>query len=858
MAGIRDFYLGRLGLPTLFDDVKEGVGSPLNSDTGGVVLAKKRTKGYSLNAHVWGTSGDLDQYAAGERMRRQVRALLDNDRARADGMYMMSIADPSLNGWIMLGQGQLDYSDGGVSLAQYKLTLDEMFRLGSLRTHREGRRATLVDRRLSTTQNDYLGWLVGGLGFAGATAQSIVCLPNCTDVVVNRQALSKATTYLVGGINTTLLGQRQQLDQNNPQQAVLGRVNGEIIHYNRTEAMQRSGDVVAYDRQGVVPLPADTNWFGNPVPAASLTNWPAGGTRVTTGGPPQMNNCAYGWYSLAGNTTLASASGLVWVNGEVVGYGVWLRAHTPADVGKTVRIRITDGTTTGSTNVVLTAGWTFFGGTVTATSTTLGGTWGVDTGGGLAAAAYDVTGFISTRNALTATPPNSFDPDTQGSWGGTQYASQNYLTDYQSALGWEELYGPDQTTTLGDVPVISNGQCRVRYVPAVGAWAVDDFVAGTGLVEQGRFMAFADTGSGAREAITLVDSAVLEWTQERAVIRAVMQGTGVAADARVSIIITLQRGWTGPRVEVYTRASVISATPSAVLHYAPAVNSETVFAFGFAGGNATESSSSPSFTWNCATFVGSNSWASGTINYCALLQPTQGNILPAHFAVIQLSASVTGSTSTLPYGAARFGIQFTQAVGASPSYVQVQLGNGTVKEKIVEAETIMNAAGTRTLVADASAFGAGNNAVNDTQTASTADTLSDASGGPLNGLAPGTYGIWARVRSTVAADQISVSHVFSGITTNTTPVVLTVGTAYSWYYLGEAQLTSGSSPGTFSLRAWRSSGTGNARVDRVMAVRQTGRMILSGTGISNDYSGLRDHGESSLYESRPEPTLLER
>lgn len=234
--GVRDAQLGRLGLATIYDNMTEGVGDTLAVTGAGVALGERKPKRYAFNLAVHGTQGDPDPYAAGLRMRRQVRALMENSRLRGEGLYFQFLADLEQNGWVLLGGGQLEYMDGGVSLAQFQLTLDDAYRVGSLRTHRPARRVELYDRRLATTPRDWLGQ-VFGTDYAALTAQAITYLPvGVTDVVGSQKApVAYGTRTGLGGATPV----------------VVGRTHGEVLNYEWAEAaMNGWDDVVVWDRAG--------------------------------------------------------------------------------------------------------------------------------------------------------------------------------------------------------------------------------------------------------------------------------------------------------------------------------------------------------------------------------------------------------------------------------------------------------------------------------------------------------------------------------------------------------------------------------------------------------------------------------
>lgn len=114
---------------------------------------------------------------------------------------------------------------------------------------------------------------------------------------------------------------------------------------------------------------------------------------------------------------------------------------------------------------------------------------------------------------------------------------------------WEEVYGPDYPLVAGDVPVLDNSLCRVTYDAAnTDGFRIERWT-GSAWTEKGKVL-IERVGTSTALCDTLVSAHVVEWAPDRAVVRAVMK---VAADSfsREEVYITLQRGWNGPRFEVY-------------------------------------------------------------------------------------------------------------------------------------------------------------------------------------------------------------------------------------------------------------------------------------------------------------------
>ena len=173
----RRVALGPLALPTLMGELKETLGDQLETVGAGVAPGERRPRPFPLSIPIHGAVTDgVDRFAMGNRLRRQIRALMENSQARLEGLYLAFSPDPELNGWLLIGGGDLAYAQGGISLADYKLELTDCYKVANLRTHRPARRVVAIDRRLATTQLDYLGTLYS-TGFAAKSAVARHYLP---------------------------------------------------------------------------------------------------------------------------------------------------------------------------------------------------------------------------------------------------------------------------------------------------------------------------------------------------------------------------------------------------------------------------------------------------------------------------------------------------------------------------------------------------------------------------------------------------------------------------------------------------------------------------------------------------------
>jgi hypothetical protein len=193
---------------------------------------------------------------------------------------------------------------------------------------------------------------------------------------------------------------------------------------------------------------------------------------------------------------------------------------------------------------------------------------------------------------------------------------------------WEAVYGPDQPVT-GSL-VMDNALSRVSLDLATGRLDIANW-SGTAYVVN----ATAAHPSGA-SAFT---ARVMEWTTERAVLRVTSL---LAAGVRGELYVTLQRGWTGPRLELYGRNAAGTATVSLNL-------------YAKTSGDATwqRSNAGPTgivVATSIGTFAGIEPWV-------ALVGP--GTDLGVSLAVLQAAVNLRGASlsgreglafeSTTPY-----------------------------------------------------------------------------------------------------------------------------------------------------------------------------------------------------------------
>ncbi len=386
--------------------------------------------------------------------------------------------------------------------------------------------------------------------------------------------------------------------------------------------------------------------------------------------------------------------------------------------------------------------------------------------------------------------------------------------------GWEEVYGPDYPLSSNDVPVIQNGITRVRYLtsPAL-CFAIDQYVAGEGWVERERVSpAFADSGW----ITELTYAAVKEWTPERAVLFTRF----ATASGSVDCYIILQRGWTGPRFEIYTRPSATATKPT--LYTIPSNSSQMIFA------NSANLKSS------------SESW-SGTVTYAendepwGTLAPTEGTGITHRFAIGK-NGEVGFTADTRFFGETRRGLIWrgTANTSASSGWLGVDIRlTGAESVKVFEAETYRKASGTTSEVSEAAA--SGEKAVEETQAAETNATIEETAETSIGLLASSYYALYARVRVVTGGATASVIAKIGavlGLAKTTT------STSYTWLPLGVLKKNSGK----LTITLWRSAGAGATRIDRVVAVPYS----------SPTEDAVGNVGSASLYDSRGVADLVAR
>lgn len=1087
----RDARFGRIWLPTVFDDASEQAGDSVEAVGDAVFGGERAPRSLTLSLPAYGSSREADPKAVGDRLRRQMRALVNNRLASIRGNYFQLSPDPDLNGWVVAGHADVTYDDGGVSFGSYKVSLGELYRVGQLRSHRLGARLSLADKRTGVVPIDFQGTIYT-TDFSAQNALSISVLPvRAMDLMGSLGALRALPRKGLGGALIM----------------VPGRPADDVITYEPAHFDRKfySDDVMVYDRQGKVSghelfhpygqrssIPA--NPFPNPYPRTGGAAWSTpvhqnfnGGAVLApqnTGGPTHSSVNTQQAYMRA-TTTAASAFQGLWQYGAPG----WTYKR-----GRTYRFSIRINLISGNSNLQLLAGHGAGGGDVTTFNVNPTNSWqpvysidwtptadrssdqvalGVRTlnaaisdFGVAHLAVMDITeipaaqrptyalycdgeqpgctwagnpdvsasfyqasrvnlhynplyrdayGIAAPANTTpvysqstyprrpsqpysmklppagsndsyaalytfnlndTATKQPAQDFRMQGqrmacsAWcyvdappgaalampaGATDRSLlwvdgvgsaeaplttlprrqwvrvslpivyktsgyQNldlrvynnllgydvYWTDAQlefsldgastpefsmgdsecmtpgndeihgytvendpEAFGWEAVYGGTQELTQDDVPVLENGLCRVRYLTAMHAFAVDTWSLTGGYTELGRVTAYREypfasfaqyvgnTAFGDRVNATRLKASVVEWTPDRAVIRVVMGFSANAEPNRAEVYITLQRGWTGPRFEMYPSWDSPSIVIGCEFRFAPDPNTSNAQSVQVGGqANVNNVISSNETTWSAFSAAFSASGAALGEPWAYLTREDRARksvvLVPA-----RVNALAEGRDDTTAYpGLTSKAVAIRHAFGqAHAGYCSMQIGVNEW-QGMLKASDFVN--GTATLVAAGGTVNA--QVVQDTQNNETNNTIRI----PAASTPPsGRLAVWIRAR---VSGGTGVAHAHSGThasgTISTLQPNFTNTTFGPWIYLGEMDHADSQD---LIIPAWNATAGQTVQIDRILLIPLERRIIATGVlagsqVVANDadLSGARDIGSASLYDARMEPVLLSR
>jgi hypothetical protein len=403
---------------------------------------------------------------------------------------------------------------------------------------------------------------------------------------------------------------------------------------------------------------------------------------------------------------------------------------------------------------------------------------------------------------------------------------------------WNEVYGPDWpwSNQSTDVPQIQNGLCRVRYDPGNTPGFRVDAWSGGQWIEQGKVFFERDDksegGAGLNPLTTLVSSGLMEWTPDRAVIQAVMTASADPL-SHERVLITLQRGWTGPRFELYDAPGTDGTTTN--------VTGETRYAVALADTNdsiAILTSINASGVISSSALPTPGTLPSATLGFAGeswahVLR--QGASLAAVLALVQAEMSISGISSSSAYGTSRNTVTANALSTTSGGYMSAQLGYYVEEaQQVLECESMTLGSGTSS-TSDSTASATH---------AATATRTTDANAHVTEATWPNGYGatyrLFLRVRVSAGTGTFYAT---TGVTTGSD--VTTTSTSYVWLDCGDMV----ANDTTLSIHAWISTGSGTVYVDRLEAVKLTDAVT---------FDGARDQGARALFDSRTLGSVVSR
>jgi hypothetical protein len=823
--------IGRLAIaPPL--QWNEQMGDPMTNLGGSPIPAPRAAVRHAVSIATLAPDGATDTVAARLVIRRQIRSMLNNTPLKLQAyIYLQYADDPEQNGWYLPDMGQLADGDAsaGLSTGFWKVENFVWYLAGTRWTNREARNVWLKDLRTGLYARDTMRW-VYSTDFSALPALALTIFPSGATSISNTV---NGQEVLVTALPVGRDGGQAQVAS--------GLVDLACCAYERVEASLNLSDVIVYDRQGANMLAnalatsgSVADWTNNPNNAAATLSW------VTTAplniGTGEMQVVTSG--SLASQGAGASVG---MVSAGTYTFSAYLRGNAG---GESVVVNFSiPGTVGGSTTATLTTAWQRFSFTVTITAAQAAI-------GPLIAAVFTngshaYTFFVNAAQ-VTAT------------------SSVTAFADAAPAVGpdpaWAEVYGPSwpwswmEFGAANDCPVLENGLCRVRYDGTNTPGFRIDVWNSTAYVEQGKVLVYRN-GDVSGYCNTFV-SATLHtdsgWTPDRVVV-AVTLANSADSSSRERVFITMQRGQAGATFEIYPALRAAATNADCILIWEPAPTDVNVSVC------KIDSQAQPPAVGSGVIVAtagsGSSLWAGGAVGVgnftasendiamlrcsaTATLRPYQVNL-----AVVQAANAWSYATNEASaYGPTNNCLQVLSQNSAG--YVSVDISFApTASDQVNEAESIRNVSGTTSQVADATA--SGGQCVKDTQTAATNLTLTKS----VTTLLQGKYRVFARVKVDSGATGTFLA-IIPGVASGTN--VTSTSTTWAWIDLGEL-LTTSLLEG-FALWAWRSSpGTGAVYVDRVELF-----LLEDRTSTTKRYGGMRDLGQSVLYDSRQTGAVVAR
>lgn len=149
-----DVRIGPLRFAAPLDAVAETLGTQLEQVGAIVTPGARRPRPVKLKLPVRADTAD-----EGHTLRRQVRQLLSNVGWTRFGLYLVWDVDHEMDGWYVIGGGDLVETDPGITFGEFELELADVFLVGQPGATRPGRRLYLADRRGGIVARDSRGLL---------------------------------------------------------------------------------------------------------------------------------------------------------------------------------------------------------------------------------------------------------------------------------------------------------------------------------------------------------------------------------------------------------------------------------------------------------------------------------------------------------------------------------------------------------------------------------------------------------------------------------------------------------------------------------------------------------------------------
>lgn len=835
-VGVRTVRLGRLRALGLMTNLQETVGDLLETVGGGVVGGERRPRPFNLEIPVRGDGTDGDgttQRLSGERLRRQVRSLMDNQRMKLSGLYFHSLGDHELAGWLVVGGGGIEPSGQAASArGEWKLVIQDCFKVGSPHTHMDARRIEILDRGLPTTPRDHRGQ-VYSTDFGGQGAYTQAFLPPGYRIATGMMGLLsvKALPSMEGDLGI-----------------VESPEDGEVLMYEQREGLRNHADVILHDRRGIPTISPTvrTNLEGNPSFEENATGYTTSGTNTISRVFGPAWNARSGHWGLKityGNTLNLLQRARTFSGAGTYTVSCWVKIPREWDGGSVLidasAYAGSSGESQFPTNMSIRDTWQRISCTVTVAGGDLVGSFDLLASSAPTVGRYILVDDFQVEAGATATA--YFDGDSRFCrWQSIVHGSPSESYGDPEDFGWEEIFGENWAIyDHADPPVMSNSICRIRREPAVTSavgFAIDTYVQLSGWVEVGRVY----MGAGTFLFTEVLGSHVVEWSPERAVVAVHLNAP--ATTMAGTLYITLQRGWSAPRLELYGDGVdgflpgylYMELVPNDTNHIA-IVTGEVASTNPVGLVVTDQPGAAASLVWD----------PTGLDEPWVIVNPVTGGGLAWVIALTLANVNVYWEDDSVAYGSARKAIWFSnESLIAPTTYIGLQLGR-TPRFPVLQAEDGTNGGGSSD-VADANARGG--NAVESTNVADPA--------GPSLTFSPSqlfddtTVGnnvcVWVRVLVTSAG---SGQWQFNYGTDATNGPKSSASTSYVWLRLDSPSRVSGQD---LDIEMWRSAGAGAVRIDSVIV------LPLEQRQVGGTLNGIVDFSDRCMQDTRQTPDLVSR